>query len=254
MRLSSKPVAFLLALTTTFAQAQQAADPARLTGTWTTKSRKVLTGPGFYDPVTDKFFEPDLTGQSYSFTDDGHYEVAYYRAISNPAQPNCPEGIMQWQHGTYTKNANGSLSLQPFAVDGRQLLSSPCEYKNGIYTRYHQPEFIKSFRPYIDPYNNVRRLDLFQYDGAPQNPMWIAYDPPQMLPTQTLNPTSTGTGAAKSTGTGKSKRSMEGGATSEEPLPWGLGKPTPSERPIEDTIWWMVALGTIISSILYLKS
>ena len=84
--------------------------------------------------------------------------------------------------------------------------------------------------------------------------MWIAYDPPQMLPTQTLNPTSTGTGAAKSTGTGKSKRSMEGGATSEEQLPWGVGKPTPSERPIEDTVWWMVALGTIISSILYLKS
>ena len=141
------------------------------------------------------------------------------------------------------------------------------------YTRaYYQPEFIKvyakhltnctssllvilqSFRPYIDPYSNVRRLDLFQYDGAPQNPMWIAYDPPQMLPTQTLNPTSTGTRAAKSTGTGKSKRSMEGGNTREEQLTWGVGKPTPSEKPIGDTIWWMVALGTIISSILYLKS
>ena len=28
-------------------------------------------------------FEPELTGISYSFTDDGHYEEAYYRAISN---------------------------------------------------------------------------------------------------------------------------------------------------------------------------
>ena len=28
-------------------------------------------------------FEPTLTGFSYSFTDDGHYEEAYYRAISN---------------------------------------------------------------------------------------------------------------------------------------------------------------------------
>lgn len=27
--------------------------------------------------------EPDLTGISYSFTDDGHFEEAYYRAISN---------------------------------------------------------------------------------------------------------------------------------------------------------------------------
>ena len=90
-------------------------DP-ELTGTWTTKSRKVFTGPvgrlqcfflshnqtflervfgvvkqwrwtyihkGFYDPINDKFIEPAITGFSYSFTDEGHFEVAYYRAISN---------------------------------------------------------------------------------------------------------------------------------------------------------------------------
>ncbi len=28
-------------------------------------------------------FEPPLTGFSYSFTADGHYEEAYYRAIPN---------------------------------------------------------------------------------------------------------------------------------------------------------------------------
>lgn len=38
---------------------------------------------GFYDPVNEKMFEPPLTGFSYSFTDDGFYEVAYYRAGSN---------------------------------------------------------------------------------------------------------------------------------------------------------------------------
>ena len=37
----------------------------------------------FYDPVNERMFEPDLTGFSYSFTDDGHYEEAYYRAIAN---------------------------------------------------------------------------------------------------------------------------------------------------------------------------
>ena len=93
-------------------------DP-QLTGTWTTKSRSVITGPvsaalyfampifrcfrkieiqesrcmlefskthrgqGFYDPVNERIFEPVLTGFSYSFTDDGHYEEAYYRAVSN---------------------------------------------------------------------------------------------------------------------------------------------------------------------------
>ncbi|KAI9877807.1 MAG: Reversal of tor2 lethality [Pleopsidium flavum] len=59
-------------------------DP-RLTGTWSTKSNKVFTGPGFYDPVKEKMIEPALTGISYSFTDDGHFEEAYYRAISNRA-------------------------------------------------------------------------------------------------------------------------------------------------------------------------
>ena len=55
----------------------------QLVGTWTTKSRSVFTGPGFYDPVKDKMTEPALTGISYSFTVDGYYEEAYYRAGSN---------------------------------------------------------------------------------------------------------------------------------------------------------------------------
>lgn len=51
------------------------------------RSRSVLSADlsnkGFYDPVAEKMNEPDLTGISYSFTDDGHFEEAYYRAISN---------------------------------------------------------------------------------------------------------------------------------------------------------------------------
>ena len=105
-------------------------------------------------------FEPPLTGISYSFTDDGFYEEAYYRAVSNrkrnsgavgsfilicatATDPSCPKGIIQWQHGKYQKNPNGSLSLLPFEVDGRQLLSDPCNYKNAIYTRYKQRELFK---------------------------------------------------------------------------------------------------------------
>lgn len=41
------------------------------------------TSQGFYDAVNDKLIEPDLPGISYSFTADGHYEEAYYRAIAN---------------------------------------------------------------------------------------------------------------------------------------------------------------------------
>lgn len=64
------------------AQATKAIDPA-LIGTWTTSSQKVVTGPGFYDPVNDKMTEPEMPGISYSFTQDGWYEEAYYRAVAN---------------------------------------------------------------------------------------------------------------------------------------------------------------------------
>ena len=87
--------------------------------------------------------EPSRPGISYSFTSDGYYEEAYYRAISNPANPKCPKAIMQWQHGSYVISSNGSINLTPIAVDGRQLLSDPCAYSSSIYTRYNQSEFIK---------------------------------------------------------------------------------------------------------------
>lgn len=50
---------------------------------------------------------------------------------------------MQWQHGGWVKNADGSLTLTPLAVDGRQLLSDPCAGDNAIYTRYNQTETFK---------------------------------------------------------------------------------------------------------------
>jgi hypothetical protein len=189
---------------------------ADLTGTWTTKSRKVFTGPGFYDPINDKFIEPSVTGISYSFTDDGHFEQAYYRAISNPTTPSCPKGILQFQHGTFEKTSNGSLILSPYGVDGRQLLSDPCGSPNTLYTRYVQKEIFKRYEVLTDPYSNVQRLNLYAFDGAPLNPMYLAYKPPQMLPTQTLNPTTSN--SAKSTGTSKVKRSFKDHEDLEVPL------------------------------------
>lgn len=114
--------------------------PTDLIGTWSTKSNSTLTGPGFYDPLNEKLIEPTHTGISYSFASSGHYEEAYYRAVANPQNPSCPSGIMQWQHGSWTFNANGSLSMAPIEVDGRQLLSTPCSFKNSVYTRYNQTE------------------------------------------------------------------------------------------------------------------
>ncbi|KAK5107773.1 hypothetical protein LTR62_000697 [Meristemomyces frigidus] len=191
---------------------QAAADtwPTNLVGTWSTKSNQTLTGPSFYDPLNDKLLEPSRTGISYSFTQDGYYEEAYYRAISNPQNPSCPSGIMQWQHGSWVMNTTGSLILTPIAVDGRQLLSSPCTGANSVYTRYNQSEVMASYEVYTDPYHNIPRLDLFKFDKAPMNPMFLVYSPPQMLPTTTLNPTTaSATAGAKSTAKAKAKRDLD---------------------------------------------
>jgi hypothetical protein len=137
----------LLTLTTAQTTTTQGTWPTDIVGTWSTKSNQTLTGPGFYDPINENMIEPSRTGISYSFTADGHYEEAYYRAISNPQNPSCPSAIMQWQHGTWEMLTNGSLVLTPIAVDGRQLLSEPCEYSNSIFTRYNQSELFEVSHP-----------------------------------------------------------------------------------------------------------
>ena len=48
--------------------------------------------------------------------------------------------MMQWQHGTFSINGDGTLILEPISVDGRQLLSDPCKSEVAIYTRYNQTE------------------------------------------------------------------------------------------------------------------
>ena len=50
---------------------------------------------------------------------------------------------MQFQHGKYEKTENASLILTPFGVDGRQLLSDPCNSASSTYTRYIQKEIFK---------------------------------------------------------------------------------------------------------------
>ncbi|KAI9711163.1 MAG: Reversal of tor2 lethality [Chrysothrix sp. TS-e1954] len=193
---------------------EQSYDP-KLEGTWSTKSAKVLTGPGFYDPVSEKLIEPALTGISYSFTKDGFYEEAYYRAISNPTKPTCPSSILQWQHGRYSILPNSSIQLKPFPPDGRQLLSDPCQGTASIYTKYHQAELILKYEALLDTYNDMQRLNLYAWDGTPVNPMWLAFRPPEMLPTTTLAPKETGTVSgsrsdATATTGARSKREAEG--------------------------------------------
>ncbi|KAL3233510.1 Protein ROT1 [Nakaseomyces bracarensis] len=167
-----------------------AGDASELVGTWSSKSNQVFTGPGFYDPIDELLIEPALPGISYSFTEDGWFEEATYQVSGNPRDPTCPKASLIFQHGTYELLDNGTLILNPIEVDGRQLFSDPCS-DNGIstYTRYNQTETFKSWEMGVDPYHGIYRLQLYQFDGSPLPPLYLAYKPPMMLPTETLNPT-----------------------------------------------------------------
>ncbi|KAK9468719.1 chaperone for protein-folding within the ER, fungal-domain-containing protein [Lipomyces arxii] len=182
-----------------------------LSGTWATKSRTVITGPGFYDPVDELLVEPRLPGKSMSFTDDGFYEEAFYIVTPNPTIPGCPTAVLQYQHGTYEIANNGSILLTPFAVDGRQLLSDPCNSDESEYTRYSQSEVYEKFDIIIDDYHGEYRLNLYEFDGTPVNPMYLIYRPPLMLPTVTMNPTTASDGptATPMSASRKLRRSFE---------------------------------------------
>ncbi|KAJ8102991.1 chaperone for protein-folding within the ER, fungal-domain-containing protein [Lipomyces tetrasporus] len=230
-------VSFLVAVLAPFVRA---VNDTALTGTWTTKSNTVVTGPGFYDPIDELLYEPSLPGLSMSFTDDGYYEEAFYYVISEPANPTCPTALLQFQHGTYEIASNGSILLKPFAVDGRQLLSDPCTSDESVYSRYSQFEIYSEWDITRDDYRGQYKLQLYKFDGYPMNPMYLVYRPPLMLPTITMNPTASDTPAATATSEAKAKsrlkRSFE-----------NRSKTDAIKRPVIDaTFWWWVAMMMMI--------
>ncbi|KAG0687260.1 Reversal of tor2 lethality [Pichia californica] len=161
-----------------------------IVGTWSSKANTVFTGPGFYDPVDELLIEPALPGISYSFTEDGYWEEAIYQVTSNPKNHSCAAAVLIFQHGTYTKDDNGTLTLTPFDIDGRQLLSQPCDDGGvSLYSRYNQTEVFKAYQVYVDGYHGRWRIDLIKSNGAYLQPLYLAFQPPQMLPTITMNPT-----------------------------------------------------------------
>ena len=104
----------------------------------------------------------------------------------------------------------------------------------------------------VDSYSKAQRLNLYRFDGAPLNPMYLAYKPPQMLPTQTLNPTSEPTGAAQETG--KAKRDLfwgtdglEGGEEDEEnhyaQEPLNKHALVKRGNEIDANKWWWIGVG-----------
>jgi len=155
-----------------------------IVGTWSSGSRAVQTGPGFTNPANMTFTYPRTTGVSYSFSQDGFYEIARYRFFGNGSHPTCITGVIGWVHGKYELLINGSIVLRPFG-DGYQQIQDPCAAVSNFIEPYNMTEFYRNWRIFQDPTDGYK-LHLFGFDGAPLAPQFQISTTPTMLPTRLL--------------------------------------------------------------------
>ncbi|KZT12271.1 uncharacterized protein LAESUDRAFT_720223 [Laetiporus sulphureus 93-53] len=158
-------------------------------GTWSSGSMGVVTGSGFADPAKESFTYPNTTGISYSFTEDGYYEIARYRYNSNGSQPSCITGVMNWVHGTYDLLSNGSIVTYPFG-DGYQQIQDGCAATTDFIEDYNDTELYQSWEIFLDSTLGYQ-LQLYQYDGSPLAQQNLYSTTPNMLPTRSLRNTTT---------------------------------------------------------------
>ena len=105
---------------------------------------------------------------------------------------------------------------------------------------------VQRYEVLTDPYHNIPRLNLYKFDGSPMMPLYLAYSPPEMLPTQTLNPT-TVSSSAGAKATTKFKRS-----TDEITLPMNHKVLNRRREPIPaDRWWWFGVFLTGSGAVLY---
>lgn len=112
--------------------------------------------------------------------------------------------------------------------------------------------FAQRYSQYTDPFHGVPRLDLYEFNGAPMQPLYLQYSPPQMLPTTTLNPITSATPASK-----MKKRGVDG-LSAEVPLNWkakletGLDGHEMVRHINADYLWWIGLSMTGIGGLIYL--
>ncbi|WVN84947.1 uncharacterized protein L203_100084 [Cryptococcus depauperatus CBS 7841] len=169
-----------------------------LEGTWTSNTA-VSTGGDICNPAEMKFNYPKSSGISYSFTNNGFFEEVRYQYNSNATNPSCIQAYISWQHGTYSLNDNGSISLFPFSSDGRIQVQDPCAATTNVITYYNNQVLFSDWGITVDPSTGQYILQLNRFDGAKLARMFLAAKPPNMLPTQYI----TGVNASGQTNTRK---------------------------------------------------
>jgi hypothetical protein len=104
-------------------------------------------------------------------TSDGFYEEAQYRYDSNATNPRCIRGKIIWQHGRYSENSDGSITMTPFGNDGRIQVQDPCAAETNVVTYYNEPGTFKNYALFVDSLSRRDTLQLYAFDGAKLAPV-----------------------------------------------------------------------------------
>jgi len=168
-------------------------------GTWSSGSMNVTTGPTYVQPNSRTFTVPVNTGVSMSFDETSMWcEALRYRMYGYGPSPKCITVVLNWVHGPYNYNDNGSITLHP-AGDGFQRIQLPCNATSDFTEDYHDQELYESWQIFLDPIDGPK-LHMFGFDGSPLPPMKLLSQTPNMFPVQSLrNTTNTTTVLKRST-------------------------------------------------------
>ncbi|KAF9259077.1 hypothetical protein L218DRAFT_963947 [Marasmius fiardii PR-910] len=155
-----------------------------IVGSWSSGSKAVQNGPGFANPTNMSFTYPKVTGEAYSFSDDGWFEISRYRMVSNASEPNCITAVMYWTHGKYEILPNGTIITSPVG-DGYQQIQDPCAPISNMVENINNTEPFPIWRIFQDATQGYK-LHLWRFDGTPVAPLFQVSTTPNMLPTRKL--------------------------------------------------------------------
>lgn len=168
----------------------------KIEGTWSSGAGNVMTGQdekgvAFFNPMRRHFTVPPTAGYSYSFTKDGHFEMAQFTYQTNPKDVHCFSASLVWQHGTY-KYDGTNIYMSPYKGDGAIQTMGECLDPQVQMNYYAEKEVGANVTVYTDndivfyPDESMYVLQMHKFNGKPLPKMYLRYRPPRMMPTRSI--------------------------------------------------------------------
>jgi len=129
--------------------------------------------------------------RSFAIPDGGQWYTLYiviFALLLNPfplghrSKPKVYTIVLNWAHGQFVFNGNGSRTLIPI-TDGYQQIQEPCSANSDFTEDYYLQEMYQSWQIFLDPVDGPK-FYLFAFDGSPEQPIYLLSQMPNMLPTQ----------------------------------------------------------------------